>query len=76
MGLGSLVHFLVRLAMHQSVRPETFGIIAAELALVATPAIFYARHTIAALSRSRAELREMSRRLAIAVDQAEQSSRA
>jgi signal transduction histidine kinase len=70
------VHILVRkLEGHQ------FHLIAVlnsfvEMALVAAPIIFYARDVIAQLKSSRASMDELSRRLAITAEQAEQANRA
>src|SRR6185312_7791323 len=70
------VHYLVRYLEHRSIKSTSVTDIAIELGLVAAPVIFYARRVIASLKRSRRELAEMSRRLAIAAEQAEESSRA
>ncbi|HEY2011823.1 MAG TPA: ATP-binding protein [Rhizomicrobium sp.] len=47
-----------------------------EIALIVAPIIFYARDVISQLKTSRAEMDEMSRRLAIGAEQAEQANRA
>jgi signal transduction histidine kinase len=47
-----------------------------EIALIVAPIIFYARDVIAQLKSSRATMDEMSRRLAISAEQAEQANRA
>jgi signal transduction histidine kinase len=70
------VHILVR-----SLEGHQFHLIAVfnsfvEIALVGGPIIFYARDVIAQLKASRARLNELSRRLAITAEQAEQANRA
>jgi len=49
---------------------------AIEIALIVAPIIFYAREVIAQLRDSRARMDELSRRLAISAEQAEQANRA
>ena len=69
-GAGVSLHFLVRLAQGQPIKPGSIVNFIIELTLLAAPCVFYARHVIGALKRSRAEMKNLSRRLAIAVDQA------
>jgi signal transduction histidine kinase len=47
-----------------------------ETAFVSVPLILYSRRVIAELARSRTDLKEMARRLAISVEQAEQANKA
>jgi signal transduction histidine kinase len=70
------LHILVRLVEGLPVRSMSLCNIAFEVAVVAGPIIFYAREVIAELKHSRARLNEMSRRLALSVEQAESASRA
>ena len=70
------LHFLVRTAEGLPVQPISIFNVAIEVALVAAPIIFYARDVIAQLKTSRTDMREMSRRLAISVEQAENANRA
>jgi len=78
MAVGAAVplHFLVRSLEGFSVPPLAILNVSIEIALVAAPIIFYAREVIAQLKTSRASLDEMSRRLAISAEQAEQANRA
>jgi signal transduction histidine kinase len=70
------LHMLVRsLEGHQFHTVAVFNSFV-EIALIVAPIIFYARDVIAQLKSSRASLDEMSRRLAISVEQAEQANRA
>ena len=73
-GVG--LHFLVRVIQEQPIKPGSIVNFTIELTLLAAPCVFYARHVIAALKRSRAEMKNLSRRLAIAVDQAENANHA
>ena len=75
-GAGVSLHFLVRLAQGQPIKPGSIVNFIIELTLLAAPCVFYARHVIGALKRSRAEMKNLSRRLAIAVDQAENANHA
>ncbi len=70
------VHFLVRWAEGLPIEGASVANIFIEMGLVGGPTIFYARYVIAALKRSRAQMGTLSRRLATAVEQAEQASRA
>jgi signal transduction histidine kinase len=72
----SVLHFLVRIVEGLPVQPIAVFNIAIEVALVSAPIIFYTREVIAQLKSSRAETNEMSRRLAISVEQAENANRA
>jgi signal transduction histidine kinase len=58
------------------VQPLALLNLASEIILVAGPIIFYAREVIAQLKTSRTAMDEMSRRLHISVEQAEQANRA
>ena len=70
------LHMLVRsLEGHQFHTVAVFNS-AAEIALIVAPIIFYAREVIAQLRDSRARMDELSRRLAISAEQAEQANRA
>ncbi|HEX4270176.1 MAG TPA: ATP-binding protein [Rhizomicrobium sp.] len=70
------LHILVRsLEGHQFHAVAVFNSFV-EIALVTAPIIFYARDVIAQLKASRASMDEMSRRLAITAEQAEQANRA
>jgi signal transduction histidine kinase len=70
------LHLLVRLAEGLPVQPISAVNIAAEIAIVSAPIIFYARDVIDQLKASRARMNEMSRRLEISAAQAEQANRA
>ena len=70
------VHFLVRIAEGEPTRFPSIANMVVEIILLSTPVIYFARGTIAALMRSRAEMKDLSRRLAIAVEEAEEASRA
>jgi signal transduction histidine kinase len=70
------LHYLVRSLEGLPVQPIAILNVSIETALVAAPIIFYARDVIAKLKSSRTSLDEMSRRLAISAEQAEQASRA
>ena len=70
------LHILVRsLEGHQFHWVAVFNSFV-EIALIVAPIVFYARDVIAQLKTSRASLDEMSRRLAITAEQAEQANRA
>jgi len=72
----TILHFLVRTAEGLPVQPFAMFNLVVEVTLVCAPIIFYARDVIAQLKTSRADMREMSRRLAISVEQAENANRA
>ncbi|MGH6827603.1 MAG: sensor histidine kinase [Rhizomicrobium sp.] len=77
--LAVMMAFLVHLILSfvgAKLTLAAFFHIAIETLAVAVPLILYSRQVIAQLDRSRRQLKEMSRRLAIAVDEAEQASRA
>jgi signal transduction histidine kinase len=78
MAVGAAVplDFLLRSLEGSQAQPIAIFNISIEIALVAGPIIFYARDVIAQLKFSRASLDEMSRRLAITAEQAEQANRA
>ncbi|HEY1875885.1 MAG TPA: hypothetical protein VGG66_00395, partial [Rhizomicrobium sp.] len=67
MAVGAAVplHFLLRRLEGLPMQPIAVLNISIELAVVAAPIIFYARDVIAKLKSSRANLDEMSRRLAV-----------
>jgi signal transduction histidine kinase len=75
-GVAMPLHFLVRCLEGLPVQPLAMLNIFFEVALVAAPIIFYARDVIAQLKSSRTSMDEMSRRLAITAEQAEQANRA
>ena len=75
-GAAAPLHFLMRRLEGLPVQPVAILNISIEVALVAAPIIFYSRDVIAQLKSSRTSLDEMSRRLAISAEQAEQASRA
>ena len=70
------LHFLVRALEGQPVGWLAVLNLSAEVTIVSAPIIFYARDVIAQLKKSRARLDEMSRRLAISAEQAEQANKA
>jgi signal transduction histidine kinase len=70
------LHWLVHLLDGKPIQVDTFAIRALETTLLAAPVFFYARSVIAAQIQSRAEMRDLSRRLAVAVDEAREASRA
>ena len=72
----AILHFLVRTVEGLPVQPIAMFNLVVEVALVSAPIIFYARDVITQLKNSRADMREMSRRLAISVEQAENANRA
>jgi signal transduction histidine kinase len=74
--IGVSLHFVVRKV--EGVRVDSYSLVnlTIELIVVAGPIILYARDVIAELAASRAKLRDMSRRLAISVEQAENANRA
>jgi signal transduction histidine kinase len=71
-----VLHFWVRTLEGLPVQPIELLNLSLAIALVAAPIIFYARDVIAQLEKSRAGMDEMSRRLTISVEQAEQANRA
>jgi len=70
------LHFLIRTLEGLPVQSIAIVNLSFEIALVAAPIIFYARDVIAQLKQSRTRMDEMSRRLQISVEQAEQANRA
>jgi signal transduction histidine kinase len=70
------LHFLIRTMEGLPVQPIAILNISIEITIIAAPIIFYAREVIAKLKLSRAKMDEMSRRLKISVEQAEQANRA
>ena len=74
--VGVSLHFLVRTVEGLPVGLGSMINLTIELVVVAGPIILYARDVIAELKASRAQLRHMSRRLAISVEQAENANRA
>ncbi|HYS44989.1 MAG TPA: HAMP domain-containing sensor histidine kinase [Rhizomicrobium sp.] len=70
------LHILVRALEGLSIQPLSTLNLCIEVAIVSGPIIFYARDVIAQLKHSRAKMNEMSRRLKISVEQAEQANRA
>jgi two-component system cell cycle sensor histidine kinase PleC len=70
------LHVIVRMAEGQPIRPISILNVAIEIAIVAGPIIFYARDVIAELKRSRGRMNELTRRLAVSVEQAEKANRA
>jgi len=70
------IHILVRSLEGHQFHWRAVGNSFLEIALVTAPIIFYARDVIAQLRASRASMDEMSRRLAITAEQAEQANRA
>jgi signal transduction histidine kinase len=78
MAVGAVValHFLLRRLEGLPVQPVAILNLSFEIAIVAWPAIFYARSVITQLNKSRAILDEMSHRLKISVKAAEQANRA
>ena len=74
--VAAAVHFLIRLVEGQPIRAGSVLNFIVEMSLLAGPAIFYARDVIGKLRRARAQQNELSRRLAIAVDEAQDANRA
>jgi signal transduction histidine kinase len=70
------LHFLVRWLEGLPAQPIAIVNLPFEIAIVAGPVIFYARDVIAQLNKSRASMGELSRRLKISVEEAEQANRA
>ena len=71
-----LVHLLLKLVQGGPTPPVVWFNIAGKAALVAAPLILYSRRVIGQLHASRSALEEMSRRLAIAAEEAHQANRA
>jgi two-component system cell cycle sensor histidine kinase PleC len=70
------LHALVRLAQGRNLHAHALINLALEITLVTAPIVFYARDVIAQLKTSRSAMDEMSRRLQISAEQAEQANRA
>ena len=70
------LHAVVGLLEGRPVRLHSLVNLALEITLITAPIVFYARDVIAQLKTSRTAMDEMSRRLRITVDQAEQANRA
>jgi signal transduction histidine kinase len=70
------LHMLLCLVEDQTVEPLSLFNIAVQTALIALPLVLYARLVIARLNRSKSHLDEMTRRLAVAAEQAHQANRA
>ncbi len=70
------LHVLVRALEGMNTQAISILNLACEIAIVTAPIIFYARDMIAKLKTSRARMDEMSRRLQISVEQAQNASRA
>src|SRR5205823_5306176 len=70
------LHLLVRLAEGKNTSLGSIVNMIIDLTVLATPVILYARGVIRGAQRSRAEMKDLSRRLAIAVEEAEEASRA
>ena len=70
------LHLLVRRLEHLPVQWAAVVNLSLEVAVIAAPIILYSRDVIAKLKAAREKFNEMSRRLAISVDQAEQANRA
>jgi signal transduction histidine kinase len=75
-GAAVPLHFLLRSLEGLAVEPVAVLNVFIEIAVVAAPIIFHARDVIAQLETSRTSMDEMSRRLAITAEQAEQANRA
>ena len=73
--LAALVHLVLYFDGAMMTR-AAFSHVVIETLAVASPLILYSRYVIAQLKKSRRQLAEMSCHLAIAVDEAEQASRA
>jgi signal transduction histidine kinase len=70
------LHVLIRTLEGLSIKPLAVLNLSSEIAIVATPIIFYSRDVIARLKSSRTRLDEMSRRLMLSAEQAEAANRA
>jgi signal transduction histidine kinase len=66
----------MRLADGKTIQNASLIDMATQLTLLTAPVFFYARSVIAAHKQSRVEMRDLSRRLAVAVDEAHEASRA
>jgi signal transduction histidine kinase len=75
-GVSVPLHFLVRTLEGLPVQAGAMINLALEVAVVAGPIILYARDVITELKASRAQLRDMSQRLAISAEQARHASHA
>ena len=75
-GAALTIHYLVRLSVGKPMLLSTVISLATELTALTAPVFFYARSVIATHMRARTEMRDLSRRLAVAVDQAHDASRA
>jgi hypothetical protein len=73
--MASLTHLVLYFDGAKMTRAAFFHVMV-ETVVVAVPLILYSRYVIAELKKSRRQLAEMSCHLAIAVDEAEQASRA
>jgi signal transduction histidine kinase len=73
--LAALVHLLLYFDGAKLTRAAFFHVVV-ETLTVSAPLILYSRYVIAQLKKSRRQLAEMSCHLAVAVDEAEQGSRA
>ena len=70
------LHVLVRAVEGMDTQAISILNLSCEIAIVAAPIIFYARDVIAKLKASRTTMDEMSRRLKISVEQAQNANRA
>jgi len=70
------LHMLARMLEGEHAPLHAEGNIALAIAIVTTPIVFYAREMIDQLKRSRARMNELSRRLAVSVEQAENANKA
>jgi signal transduction histidine kinase len=70
------LHMLARVLEGEHAPLHAEGNIALAIAIVTTPIVFYAREMIDQLKRSRARMNELSRRLAVSVEQAENANKA
>jgi len=70
------LQFLMRTLEGLPIQPVMVFNLTVEVAVVGAPIIFYARDVIAQLKTSRTRMNELSRRLAITAEQAENASRA
>jgi signal transduction histidine kinase len=73
---GGALHAMVRFLEGGPVLVHAEGNIGLVIAVVAAPIIFYARDMIDQLKRSRARMNELSRRLAVSVEQSENANKA
>ncbi len=70
------LHMMVRRLEGLPVQPIAVVNLAIETALIAAPIIFYAREVITQLRKNRSRMDEMTRRLAVSVEQAQNANRA